>query len=151
MDKCKFWLIQLVMMAFVSLVFGSPVMAHSDRGHGWSKKWSKHKDYSNEKKDARYHKKIDRKMDRLNNRLDRLQSRSASKASSKRRHNRHDRKIGMYQKMYDRYEAKLTAHDAKYHVSVPLEEEVNTCPAGTVPDATAPSGCSCSDPWGAGC
>lgn len=122
MEKAKFWLTQVVMVAFVSLVFGAPVMAHGDRGHGWSKKWSKHKDYSNEKRDARYHKKMTRKMGWLKNKIDKLNSPSVRKASKKKQ-NRRARKAAWLQKMYDRYEVNLKAHDDKYHYTpVPCEE-----------------------------
>jgi len=91
MEKAKFWLIQIVMVAFVSLVFGSPVMAHSKGGYKWDKKWSEHKAqkakaYKAEKRDYRYHKKMDRKI------------------------TKQEKKIAKHYKKIARYEKKIVKH-----------------------------------------
>jgi hypothetical protein len=118
MEKTKFWLIQIVMVAFVSLVFGSPVMAHSDRGHKWSKKWSEHKAQKAK--------------------LGKLKSRQDGQVS-KRRHNRLAGKIAWYQKKLDRYVGMLDKHMAQYHVGEEVTE-VTSCGQGEELD-TATNSC----------
>jgi hypothetical protein len=134
MEKTKFWLIQIVMVAFVSLVFGSPVMAHGDRDHKWSKKSSKRKAYKAEK----FHKKLDRKIAWLNKKLGKLKSRQDGQVS-KRRHNRLAGKIAWYQKKLDRYVGMLDKHMAQYHVGEEVTE-VTSCGQGEELD-TATNSC----------
>lgn len=70
MQKTKFWLIQIVMVAFISLVFGSPLIAHSNNSH---KKWNK-KHYNSEQCDKRAHARMDRKISRQERKVERKQA-----------------------------------------------------------------------------
>jgi hypothetical protein len=125
MEKAKFWLVQVVMVAFVSLIFGSPVMAHRDGGHKWSK-WSSKSEYKAhkaEKRDKWLHKKMERNIKKYDRKVRNLKNKIASKGDkrSKRWMKYKNRKLNRYQKKLEWYTAKYEKHMAEKHGVV--EEE----------------------------
>jgi hypothetical protein len=119
MQKAKFWLTQIVMVAFVGLVFGSPVMAHSDRGHGWSKKSSNYKAYKAEK----YHKKLDRKISKYDYLIKKQEvKKKANHKHSKRWMKWKKRRMQGLERKLAGYKAALAEHMDKYHVAEVVPE-----------------------------
>jgi len=143
MEKAKFWLIQIVMVAFVGMVFGSPVMAHGDRGHKWGKKWSERKAYKAEKKDARYHKKMERKIKReeykfnmYKEKLSRLEARELKNDDhkhSKKWNRKLVRKIKREKRKMVGHERKLLRYKEIYARHMETHNEVVPPPAEELP------------------
>jgi len=121
MKKAKFWLIQIVMVAFVSVALGSPVLAHGNWGHKRGHKKDTEKIH---KMLERKITKQDRKIDNYEGKIKKLSNRDQNKRWVKKRMKRLERKQGWAEKKRDWYQKMLDRHNAKHHESeTPVVEE----------------------------
>jgi Skp family chaperone for outer membrane proteins len=153
MQKAKFWLTQIVVVAFVSMVFGAPAMAHGDRHHKWSKKSSNYKAYKAEK----YHNKLNRKIAKYENLIKKEEAKNLIKKEKvkKQAHHKHSKKwmkwnkkrMQGFKRKLARYEAELANHMDKYHqeVAAVVPAPVVPAPVVTVPVVTEDAPPECTD------
>ena len=131
MQKAKFWLIQLLTVAFVTVVLGSPVMAHGDSHKSYKKSYKhwKHKIYKKYKNQnpengirsctVNLERKIsrqDRKIEKYENKIEKVSSLDQNKRSVKKRMKRLEKKVSLgFKKKRAWYQKKLDRHNAKHH------------------------------------
>jgi len=122
MEKYKFWLIQLVMVAFVSLILGSPVLADDDDDDDdrrSNQQWNHGGDdddddnvFNDDRWHDRYNAKLARKTAKFENKMDNASDKRYGKLEKR------------FARMQDRFAAKLVRHELKYpeyHASTVLD------------------------------